>query len=267
MTCTFAAFADEVRRKNLTPKDCGNNHWRILGGASCVNFYPSTKRGPRMYVDGSKAGSRRSVTVADAIAAANAPPPKTKGTKQRQAGTDPHRVQRETPKQDARSDETRNKGDAMKADELQSILNGVAEAITNAHVLIGQGPARDKVFDNLGAAHVKELDDLWRMLNKHRLEMVAGEADSSCRTCGATLQFYDGAICLKCQEKARQAAETARSEAPTLVDVGDLATRRDLERIENRLKEIEWRADETRGAYVAHMKYVHRETSMLGDAG
>lgn len=74
MICSFATFADEVRRKHLTPKDCGRNHWQILGGKFSVNFYPFALAGPSYYINGFNCGSRFRVTVADAIAAANNPP-------------------------------------------------------------------------------------------------------------------------------------------------------------------------------------------------
>lgn len=73
---TYTGFAQAIRASNLTPKDCGNNHWQILGGKFCVNYYPDKKGGPSFYVNGMNAGSRYRVTVADAIAAANAPPVK-----------------------------------------------------------------------------------------------------------------------------------------------------------------------------------------------
>lgn len=70
----FEEFAQQVKAANLIPKDCGENHWQILGGRFCVNFYPFTKRGPSFYVNGMNSGSRYHVTVADAIGAAHAPP-------------------------------------------------------------------------------------------------------------------------------------------------------------------------------------------------
>lgn len=170
MICSFTTFADEVRRKNLTPKDCGYNHWQILGGASLVNFYPSTKRGPRMYIDGLKSGSHRSVTVADAIAAASRPWAKSKGTKRRQLRPDLRRMQRETPEHDAQPDETRNRRDAMKADEFKGMLDDVTLLLTRAC-----NDGRDK--------DITALSTIWNKLNQHRLEMVAAEAPSQCEHC------------------------------------------------------------------------------------
>lgn len=162
MSCTFTEFAEKVRRENLTPKDCGNNHWRILGGASLVNFYPSTKRGPRMYIDGSKAGSRRSVTVADAIAAANAPPAKTK---RQRRGSGQRRVQQAPWEQDAGSNETRKRGDAMKAEEFKETVLKFLDAITD----LDKSDCCRSVW--------RELNAIWWKLDQHRLEMEAAEEE------------------------------------------------------------------------------------------
>jgi hypothetical protein len=41
----------------MIPKHCNPLHWQIRGGQHIVNFYPSTKRGQRFYVDGAAHGA------------------------------------------------------------------------------------------------------------------------------------------------------------------------------------------------------------------
>lgn len=47
----FRAFSDRVLSAGLQAKDCGNGHWRVLGGAVDVNFYPLSKN-RTIYVNG-----------------------------------------------------------------------------------------------------------------------------------------------------------------------------------------------------------------------
>lgn len=47
----FAKFFTKAALEGLTAKDCGNNHWRLIGGVCDVNFYPGSAR-KTIYVNG-----------------------------------------------------------------------------------------------------------------------------------------------------------------------------------------------------------------------
>lgn len=232
MTCTFAEFAEQVRHAKLAPKDCGNNHWRILGGASCVNFYPTTKRGPRMYIDGSKSGSRRSVTVADAIAAANTPPAKTKGTKRRQLGSGLCRVQQTASEQDAKTHERRT----MNAAEFEAVLGRLGRVTANTE-------------QHIGRIDLGELRAIGHEFYKHRMEMVEAEAAAKCSRCAVKLGGHIGcrSLCPACYELLSgvhgvPAPPEATEAKPMSAAISDIVYESRFERIEQRLDEIEaWR--------------------------
>lgn len=54
----YSEFSNQVTAAGFTPKDCGNGHWQIHGGAVIVNFYPEGKRGPTIYAQGAVRGVR-----------------------------------------------------------------------------------------------------------------------------------------------------------------------------------------------------------------
>lgn len=67
----FSDFAAMAKRAGLVAFDRGNGHWQVMG-PNIVNFYPQTRRGPRMYVAGTTGGQ---YAVAEkAIEAALKPP-------------------------------------------------------------------------------------------------------------------------------------------------------------------------------------------------
>lgn len=130
----------------------------------------------------------------------------------------------------------------MNAKEFEALSQRSKELATKAFTM------KDAMRDFQWA-----LNDVSSRLDRHRLEMeaaehkpvaVQSEMDSSCRTCGNTLQFYDGAICLKCQEKARQAqkatpAHGSTAELDTVSQEQHAALIRRTQAIEKRLGEIE----------------------------
>lgn len=58
---TFERFSELLPSRGLQGHDCGGGHWQIRGGKYIVNFYRSTKRGPVVYINGTKAGIRCSI--------------------------------------------------------------------------------------------------------------------------------------------------------------------------------------------------------------
>lgn len=64
MSLNFNEFVSRCREHGLEAVCHGHGHWQILGGRQIVNFYPETKRGPRVYVDGRKHGQRGDMAVA-----------------------------------------------------------------------------------------------------------------------------------------------------------------------------------------------------------
>lgn len=71
----FAEFQRLALAKGLTVRDCGNGHWQVRG-ALLVNYYPSTTRGRRIYIAGTRRG--RSVeTLKEVFDACGVPPPLT----------------------------------------------------------------------------------------------------------------------------------------------------------------------------------------------
>jgi hypothetical protein len=91
----------------------------------------------------------------------------------------------------------------MKAEKFKSVLTRFDATLTTM--------ARRSLNSKAAVRDVQTLIDVLRDLDQHRLEMEAVETSSPCKKCGETLQFYDGAICLKCQEKVRQEMEPAES--------------------------------------------------------
>lgn len=67
----FHEFEDEVLEAGLVAHECTPTHWQIRGGRFLVNFYPTSKGGPRIHIDkpGKDARSFRG-DVADAVNAA-----------------------------------------------------------------------------------------------------------------------------------------------------------------------------------------------------
>ncbi len=69
----FAQFSKTVEAAGLTPVDRGKRHWQIKGGALEVQFWASTRRGPRYYVNQTRRGACGD--LAEAIKATREPPP------------------------------------------------------------------------------------------------------------------------------------------------------------------------------------------------
>ena len=70
---TFDEFSQCVSAARLSARDCGDGHWQIRGGKYVVNFYPDTRRGSTMFVNGMHRGRCRA-TIEKAIAATKQPP-------------------------------------------------------------------------------------------------------------------------------------------------------------------------------------------------
>ena len=67
----FADFANKVKSSGFTPCWCSDSHWQIRGGNFTVNYYPHKRGGPSFYINGKASGTRRAVTLSDAIKAAS----------------------------------------------------------------------------------------------------------------------------------------------------------------------------------------------------
>lgn len=66
---TYDQFAALVQEHGLHARMCSQSHWQITGGQFIVNYYPRTRRGACMYVNGMSSGIV--ATVEKAIQAAN----------------------------------------------------------------------------------------------------------------------------------------------------------------------------------------------------
>lgn len=150
----------------------------------------------------------------------------------------------------------------MKADEIKATLRTLRGVITNVERLYnrhGEGDSCD----------IGRLNEIWRELDVHRLEleeaeskpvtagqirdadlrqMQAADSSSKCSSCGTAVYVSYEQLCPACHEAAQASPESAQSEAPTLVDVGDLDKRqrfydlnahRRLDAIEKRLAEYD----------------------------
>lgn len=69
----FNIFKQAVEAANLSVRQCSATHWQVCGGARVVNFYPYSKHGPTIYIQGTAAGIV-GVTLKGVIAAANSVP-------------------------------------------------------------------------------------------------------------------------------------------------------------------------------------------------
>ena len=49
-------FAEAAIKAGLEPVRLNGMHWQLKGGAMLVNYYPNAKRGPKIYVAGTKKG-------------------------------------------------------------------------------------------------------------------------------------------------------------------------------------------------------------------
>lgn len=65
----FALFAGLCKVYNLQAQDCGNGHWRILGGPCPVNWYPFSKK-RTIYVNGATSETSQGGNAQAAIQAA-----------------------------------------------------------------------------------------------------------------------------------------------------------------------------------------------------
>lgn len=128
----------------------------------------------------------------------------------------------------------------MKAEEFKATLEKLQDAMHGGtDVLTSRG----------WSAPNEGLSEVYRELNNHWLEM---EAARKCVVCHHRVRVANSSLCAGCYETV-----TGQSEAPTLVAVGDLATRRDLERIEKRLGEMKAEIKELTRVYVRHIGKLH----------
>lgn len=67
---TLESFSMAVEAQGLRAVRCREDHWQIVGGKYIVNFYPSAKNGPTMYVNGMTAKAPKCTSIGDAIRAA-----------------------------------------------------------------------------------------------------------------------------------------------------------------------------------------------------
>jgi len=62
----YEEFERRVRSEGLEPRMCSADHWQIRGGVNnpLVNFWPHTKKGPKVYVPGAKKAVVRNLQYA-----------------------------------------------------------------------------------------------------------------------------------------------------------------------------------------------------------
>lgn len=53
---SFDKFKREVEAEGFKAKQCTSYHWQVEGGAFLLNYYPTAKGGPKIYIAGTTGG-------------------------------------------------------------------------------------------------------------------------------------------------------------------------------------------------------------------
>ena len=167
----------------------------------------------------------------------------------------------------------------MKVEELQAILDKLDRAISQITGILVRQAYR---------MPLAELEEVYRDLDQHRLEMEAAETQRRCNNCGAELK--ERQLCPTCspatavdaERLEKRLAETPRPPNSTPADVSpefrlDLIEKR-LDEMparfrkaitahfydqRERIAEVKTKSDDTREAYLAHMTQLHKELSVF----